>query len=299
MTPDRGETPVEIVGVDGAGRTRVRLPLGHGEDPVGVLAANGFASAAVRGAVRDPGRAHVLTFTFDVVAAPEGSRPAVDTPRALSPRWDVGLVLEPGEAPRRLQRVAAYAVVTSVRGILLTEFSDRTNAPGRWGLPGGGLDPGEAPDEAVLREIWEETGQRVSGITLVRLQSSHWVGRAPRGILEDFHALRVIYTADCRKPVDPVVHDIGGTTSDARWVMPEGLLDLPLTEPWRATLEDVVGESGARSVLATDETDDPDNQEDRPRRHDDAGSGGRPVDDESGCLPGDGERGYRDADQPQ
>lgn len=27
-----------------------------------------------------------------------------------------------------------------------------------WVLPGGGVDPGESPDEAVLREILEETG---------------------------------------------------------------------------------------------------------------------------------------------
>ena len=32
---------------------------------------------------------------------------------------------------------------------------------GGWWLPGGGIDPGEEPAEAVIREVWEETGLHV------------------------------------------------------------------------------------------------------------------------------------------
>jgi ADP-ribose pyrophosphatase YjhB (NUDIX family) len=32
---------------------------------------------------------------------------------------------------------------------------------GRWTVPGGWADPGEAPGEAVAREVWEETGYQV------------------------------------------------------------------------------------------------------------------------------------------
>ena len=40
---------------------------------------------------------------------------------------------------------------------------------GRWGLPAGGVDPGESPAEAVVREVREETGltvrvARVAGV---------------------------------------------------------------------------------------------------------------------------------------
>ena len=36
-----------------------------------------------------------------------------------------------------------------------------------WVLPGGGIDPGETPEEAVCREAWEETGMRVEIIRQV------------------------------------------------------------------------------------------------------------------------------------
>ena len=108
--------------------------------------------------------------------------------------------------------MAVYAVLRSDRGLLLTQMSDRTNARGAWGLAGGGLDAGEDPEAALHREVWEESGQRVDRLEPWRVTTSHWVGRAPSGRLEDFHAVRVVYAAWCAEPTDPVVHDVGGTT---------------------------------------------------------------------------------------
>ena len=68
------------------------------------------------------------------------------------------------------------------------------------------------------------------------MQTSHWVGRAPGGRVEDFHAVRIVYRATCPAPTEPVVHDVGGTTADARWVQPAELAALPLTPGWRAVL---------------------------------------------------------------
>ncbi|MVN85534.1 NUDIX domain-containing protein [Deinococcus sp. HMF7620] len=39
-------------------------------------------------------------------------------------------------------------------------------------VPAGGVDPGETPAEAAVREAWEETGLRLSGP--VHLASFHW-----------------------------------------------------------------------------------------------------------------------------
>lgn len=116
------------------------------------------------------------------------------------------------------QRIAAYAIVTSQRGLLATQFSDQTHVPGQWGLPGGGVDEGEEPCDTVVREAMEETGQCIAPEALVDVQSDHWIGRAPNGVLEDFHAIRLVYRAHCAKPTEPVVHDVGGTTASAMWV---------------------------------------------------------------------------------
>ncbi|NHB84328.1 NUDIX domain-containing protein [Tessaracoccus sp. HDW20] len=102
--------------------------------------------------------------------------------------------------------------------MLGTVNSAATLAPGTWTLPGGGVDPGESPSEAVLREVHEETGQEIVIDRVLTLESEHWVGRSIGGELEDFHALRIVYGATCETPSDPVVHDIGGSTQGAGWV---------------------------------------------------------------------------------
>jgi 8-oxo-dGTP pyrophosphatase MutT (NUDIX family) len=163
----------------------------------------------------------------------------------------------------RHQRVAAYAVVASTRGLLMTQFSGRTGAEGQWGLPGGGLEVGEEPDRAVLREVWEESGQVIEVSDLALVATSRWVGLAPGGRLEDYHAVRVIYRAICPEPTEPVVHDVGGTTASAAWLLPADLDLLALTSGWRSILNEVarlgdVGAAVSDVVMAPDEADGPD-----------------------------------------
>ncbi|MEL6480672.1 MAG: RNA pyrophosphohydrolase [Pseudomonadota bacterium] len=42
-----------------------------------------------------------------------------------------------------------------------------------WQMPQGGIDPGETPTEAALRELGEETGIRSDRVTILR-ESAHW-----------------------------------------------------------------------------------------------------------------------------
>lgn len=42
--------------------------------------------------------------------------------------------------------------------ILTRRALNLVNHPGQWALPGGRIDPGETPEEAALRELWEEIG---------------------------------------------------------------------------------------------------------------------------------------------
>lgn len=39
--------------------------------------------------------------------------------------------------------------------------------PCRWGLPGGGIDPGETAADAAVREAWEEVGITLSSVSLL------------------------------------------------------------------------------------------------------------------------------------
>jgi ADP-ribose pyrophosphatase YjhB (NUDIX family) len=123
----------------------------------------------------------------------------------------------------------------------MTQFSDRTNAEGRWGLPGGGIEADEAPNRAVVREVWEESGQVIEVRELALVHTSQWIGRGPTGRLEDFHAVRVVYRALCPAPTEPVVHDVGGTTASAVWVQPSELDQLDVTSSWRSLVRDLAG----------------------------------------------------------
>lgn len=88
-----------------------------------------------------------------------------------------------------------------------------------------------------MREVWEETGHDVVDVELADLTTAHWVGRSPTGRLEDFHAVRLVHHARVARVVEPVVHDVGGSTSRAAWVPLERVASLelaPLLRPhWR------------------------------------------------------------------
>ena len=60
--------------------------------------------------------------------------------------------------PRPTHGAAAVIFDKEGRVLLIKENYDRR----RWSLPGGALEEGEAPEEAVVRETMEETGLHVA-----------------------------------------------------------------------------------------------------------------------------------------
>ena len=221
---------MRIVGVLAPGAcSSVEGVLGHGDDPRMLLWRHGWMlSHLLSTHLDDDG----IVLTAQVRPRTHDARPPKVRNRGLDPR----LEFAPGEVAVPRQRIAAYAIVRSRRGVLGTQCSTRTAIPGLWQLPGGGLEEGETPSAGEVREITEETAQQVHIDRLIDVQSDHWIGRSPTGVLEDFQALRIIYTATCDSPTQPQVLDVDGTTMSASWVPLRRWRSLPWT-------------SGARSLL--------------------------------------------------
>lgn len=222
---------MRIVGLPALGRGLVvQCDVQHGEDPRMLLWRRGWQVAHWLSARLDGAE---IVITVEVRPRTPGSR----APKVHFRGADPDLVVTPGEFPVRRQRIAAYAVVRSHRGVLGTRCSGQTAVPGMWQLPGGGLEAGETPSQSVIREVMEETAQQVRLGRLVDLQSDHWIGRSPDGKLEDFQALRVIYTATCTCPTEPVVLDVGGTTESSSWIPVWHWRRLPWTSGARSALD--------------------------------------------------------------
>jgi 8-oxo-dGTP pyrophosphatase MutT (NUDIX family) len=93
------------------------------------------------------------------------------TPRLHS--WD------PSQTPIDARRAAALILVypgESGPMVLLTvRHAGLPHHGGQVSLPGGGLDPGETPEDAALREAYEEVGLPLGHATTVGALSTLWV----------------------------------------------------------------------------------------------------------------------------
>jgi 8-oxo-dGTP diphosphatase len=126
---------------------------------------------------------------------------------------------------RQLLRVAAYAVCVRDDEVLLARWTSPRGP--QWTLPGGGIDHGEDPRDAAVREVDEETGYAARLDALLTVDSLQFVEGSV-----DHHHVRIIYRAtvtggDLRFEVD-------GSTDMAAWVP---LADVP--ELTRVDLVDI------------------------------------------------------------
>jgi 8-oxo-dGTP diphosphatase len=125
--------------------------------------------------------------------------------------------------PMKVQRLAAYAVIVrthdGVEEILLSRLSDKVTSGVLWALPGGGVEHGEHPRDAVVREVHEETGLEVEVGDRARVFSLHEPRAWRPGRRVDSHAVRLVF--DGSVPADapaPRTVEVDGSTAEAAWV---------------------------------------------------------------------------------
>ncbi|MEU7908720.1 NUDIX domain-containing protein [Actinoplanes sp. NPDC049118] len=184
-----------------------------------------------------PERLPLMPFTARVLGLP-------DTPSDVPDDSDEAVARAAGSG----QRFGAYGLVTDPDGrILLTRIAAGYPGAGLWHLPGGGTDHGESPEEAVARELLEETGQH--GRVTALLGTSHRHDPAaigPEGVPIDWHVVRVLFRILVDKPTETVVTEAGGSTVAAGWFDATTLRDLPLTEVARAAVDRLAEETTQR-----------------------------------------------------
>ena len=120
--------------------------------------------------------------------------------------------------PFRLQRLAVYALVRRGGEVLLTRISALGAHSGAWTLPGGGLDHGESPRDAVAREVREECGIACDVGDLLDVHDVHFRGTAPSGRFEDFHGVHLVFHGTVPDGSEPRVVETDGTTDAVAWV---------------------------------------------------------------------------------
>lgn len=132
----------------------------------------------------------------------------------------------------KLLLVVACALVDSDNRILIAQRPEGKQLAGLWEFPGGKVEPGERPEQALIRELKEELGIDVREPCLAPLTfASH--------AYPDFHLLMPLYV--CRRWEGFVR---SGDGQALKWVRPRDLRDWPMPpadEPLIPPLIDLLG----------------------------------------------------------
>ncbi|WP_028748727.1 8-oxo-dGTP diphosphatase MutT [Rhizobium mesoamericanum] len=135
------------------------------------------------------------------------------------------------ETARSILLVAACALIDSDGRILLAQRPQGKSLAGLWEFPGGKVEPGETPEESLVRELYEELGIMTKVACLAPLSfASH--------TYEKFHLLMPLYV--CRR-YEGIPHGKEGQV--LKWVKPHALRDYPMPpadEPLIPILQDLL-----------------------------------------------------------
>ena len=124
----------------------------------------------------------------------------------------------------RSTRIAAYGLIHQQGKMLLCRLSSQLPRwTGQWTLPGGGIEFGEDPVDAMVREVNEETGLQVRALSVATVNSKFI--QDERG---SFHAIRIIYNAEVLG--GSIRYEMNGTTDMCRWCSKQDIAEIELVE---------------------------------------------------------------------
>lgn len=124
--------------------------------------------------------------------------------------------------------LGVYGVIVFQGKIVLIQKC-RGPYTGQWDLPGGKIEFGESPLEALTREVEEETGLHLAEATLAEAASVRFSYRENSGEQVDLHHLGVIYECRVENPDALRLSGDGQDAGEARWFSLEEAGTLALT----------------------------------------------------------------------
>ncbi len=129
----------------------------------------------------------------------------------------------------KMPLLVTAAVVFDEGKILITRRPDDNLHPGLWEFPGGKIDPGESPKEALCREIREELAVEIQVLEIFEVVFHRY----------DWGPV-LILAYSCRLLSRPI-QDLG--VAEHRWIHPHELPDFSILAADQPIIDRLIGKS--------------------------------------------------------